>query len=62
MDAKTAELMLRARELLSVSISEYGDPDEWSDDEAVACGSDGNSAITFGHLARLKKALSAMEG
>lgn len=57
MDAKTEELLTAARQLLSASIEDYGEPDEWPDDESVADGKDFHSAVKFGHLRRLRAAL-----
>lgn len=61
MDAKTEELLLASRSLLDASIEDYGEPDEWPDDESVAAGKDHESAVKFGHIRRLREAIARFD-
>lgn len=46
-----------AASLLLASLADYGEPEGYAEDEGVAAGADGDSAVTFGHLRRLRGAL-----
>lgn len=61
MDAKTEELLLASKDLLAASIDDYGEPDEWPDDESIAAGKDHKSAVKFGHIRRLREAIARFD-
>jgi hypothetical protein len=75
LDATQAEAMVRhmveglsappsvvtaARELLEACLADFGEPDDWPDNEAVSSGDGGDSAVKFGMLRNLHTALSAL--